>query len=259
MGVTDACWQPLIREAAQQRREYEATVNEKAEELLDYQEFIEEWVHEMKTPLSLATLVLNNHKEEMTPYVYNRMDHVRHTAEEHVARILHYARLQADHMDYRLEKLNPEECIRESLGEFRAAYEERNIEVKLELEETEIVFDRKVLCFMLFQLFSNALKYTPLEYGLVRVVLWNEAAVGGRIHLAVRDNGEGAALEDRPFLFDKGFTGSYGGRKSATGMGLYLVKKYAKALGAEAFLEEHKQGFGVEIVFPKVEPESVCV
>lgn len=77
-----------------------------------------------------------------------------------------------------------------------------------------------------------------------------------KIHLCVRDNGEGAPEEDIPFLFDKGFTGSSPDRQKATGMGLYLVKKYAEALSIDVQIESRQvcpEGFGIELIFPRVE------
>ena len=52
-----------------------------------YQEFIEEWTHNIKTPLSLATLVLDNHKEEMSPVVqYGR--HFLHSLNRYLRNLM---------------------------------------------------------------------------------------------------------------------------------------------------------------------------
>ena len=67
----------------------EAARNCQAQEMQVYQEYIEAWTHEVKTPLSLATLVLDNHREEMSPYVYDRTLHkfsgIPHTFHLHPA------------------------------------------------------------------------------------------------------------------------------------------------------------------------------
>ena len=119
----------------------------------------------------------------------------------------------------------------------------------------QIISDKKVLAFMLSQLFSNAFKYTASDNGVVRVVSWSDTQADGKIHLAVRDNGKGVPPEDKPFLYDKGFTGSHPDRQDATGMGLYLAKKYAEALSVEVNIEPIStsgQGFGIQLIFPKV-------
>ncbi|MDK2950527.1 MAG: hypothetical protein PWQ77_192 [Kosmotogales bacterium] len=255
MTVTDEFWHPIIETISQQLCEQSQTIKEKRLELQNYQEFIEAWTHEVKTPLSLTTLLLANHREEMSPYVYNRMDHVRHTINSDVERILFYARLQSDHVDYNFAKMNLSDCVQECLEDFRAISDEKKIDVQLNLLPLQIISDKKVLTFMLSQLFSNAFKYTASDNGIVSIVSWSDTQENGRIHLAIRDNGKGVPPEDVPFLFDKGFTGNHPDRQGATGMGLYLVKKYAEALSIDVNIEPIStsgQGFGVKLLFPQV-------
>lgn len=249
------CWQKEAEAVALNRMEQAQSLNDKEMELNNYQEFIEAWTHEIKTPMSLAALVLHNHREEMSPYVYKRMEHVRHSIGNHVDRILYYARLQADHVDYRLEKLNLAECVRECLQDFYGIAEEGKIDIRLDVPSLNIVSDKKVLIFMLSQILSNAFKYTAGENGTVGIYGWAGDGEDERIHLAVRDNGRGIFKEDFPFLFDKGFTGNHPDRQNATGMGLYLVKKYAKALAVEVNIEPGSilgKGFGIQLVFPLI-------
>ncbi len=191
----------------------------------------------------------------MSPYVYNRMEHVRCTVSSDVERILYYARLQSDHVDYKFVKMNLRDCVQECLEDFSAIADEKKIDVQLNLLPLQIISDKKVLTFMLSQLFSNAFKYTASDNGVVSVVSWSDTQDDGKIHLAVRDNGKGVPPEDMPFLFDKGFTGSHPDRQNATGMGLYLVKKYAEALSIDVNIEPIStsgQGFGIQLIFPKV-------
>ena len=133
--------------------------------------------HEVKTPLSLATLVLDNHREEMSPYVYDRMAHVHHAISGNVDRLMYYARLQADHVDYKFERLDLETCVRERLDEFLPIAKERGIDVKTDIASIEVISDRKVLAFMLAQIFSNALKYADQESGQVSVAGWMDRCV----------------------------------------------------------------------------------
>lgn len=254
-AILDASWHPMIRMASARLREQSQALSDKQLELQSYQEFIEAWTHQIKTPLSLATLILANHREEMSSYVYHRMEHVRCTVNSDVERILYYARLQADHADDQFAKMSLSDCVQECLENFRAISGEKNIDVQLNLKPLQVVSDKKVLAFMLSQLFSNAFKYSAPDNGVVRVVSWPDTADDGKIHLAVRDNGKGVPPEDLPFLFDKGFTGSCPERQNATGMGLYLVKKYAEALSVEVKIEPISisgQGFGIELIFPQV-------
>lgn len=255
LATVNDSWHSMIRMASTQIKEQSQTIKVKQQELQNYQEFIEAWTHEIKTPLSLATLILTNHREEMSPYVYSRMEYVRCTINSDVERILYYARLQSDHVDYKFARMNLSDCVQECLDDFRALFDEKKIDVQLNLLPLQIVSDKKVLAFMLSQLFSNAFKYTASDNGVVRVASWADTHDNGKIYLAIRDNGKGVPPEDLPFLFDKGFTGSRPERQTATGMGLYLVKKYAEALSVEVTIEPIStsgHGFGVELIFPNV-------
>ena len=254
LSITDAKWHPTIHLLYHQMKEHAALINRNQLELKSYQEFIEEWTHEIKTPISLATLVLENHKDEMSPYVYKRMGYVSHLISEDVERILYYARLQAEHADYIFTRILLDEFIHEVVSDFSAIAAERKIKIELHLLQLQVLSDRKVLHFMLSQLLNNALKYAAAEHGVV-IFLMRQDNNSGKIHLAVRDNGNGVPPEDAPFIFDKGFTGNHPNRQSATGMGLYLAKKYAEALSLEIKLEPKNTlscGFGIELIFPNV-------
>ena len=165
--------------------------------------------------------------------------------------ILYYARLQADHVDYKFERLDLETCVRESLDEFLPIAKERGIDVKTDIACIEVISDRKVLAFMLAQIFSNALKYADQESGRVSVAGWMDAKEEGKAHLKVRDNGNGVPYEDLPFIFDKGFTGHRTDFRNSTGMGLYFVKKYAEKLAIQVKIDEAStsdRGFGIELI-----------
>ncbi len=79
--------------------------------------------------------------------------------------------------------------------------------------------------FILEQLLSNAVKYTP-EGGTVMI------AADRYRRISVTDTGIGIAPEDLPRIFEKGYTG-YNGRldKKSTGIGLYLCRQAADGWG----------------------------
>ena len=202
-------------------------------ELSEYREYIEAWVHEIKTPLSLLTLVCNNHRDEISPYVYARMNYIQHQLNEDVERILYYARLQAEHSDIKFTHFRLDECVGEALSEYRPFINEKKILLTEELFSFEIASDRKIVLFILSQLFSNAVKYSDSITGRISIAM---RQTDDKIYLAIHNNGKGVPTEDAPFVFDKGFTGNYPNRQKATGMGLYLVRKYAEKLCIEVHL-----------------------
>ena len=227
----------------------QALLNEKTVELSEYQDYIESWVHEVKTPLSLSTLVMNNHKDEMTPYVYTHLNYAQHQINEDVERILFYARLQSDHSDIKFMRFRLDTCVSEVLEEYRSFIEEKNIFLTSDFYPLEVVSDRKTVSFMVSQLISNAVKYTDGNDEKISMTIRQD---GNEIHLGIYNNGEGVPPEDLPFIFDKGFTGNYPNRQKATGMGLYLVRKYAEKLCVKVRLASdipYESGFGIELIF----------
>ena len=87
-----------------------------------------------------------------------------------------------------------------------------------------MITDEKWLAFMIEQILSNAVKYTP--EGAVTIT------VDDRKCLSITDTGIGISPEDMPRIFEKGYTG-YNGRldKKSTGIGLYLCRMAADKLG----------------------------
>lgn len=238
-----------VHRLCEQMFSIQGLLNEKTVELYDYQDYIESWVHEVKTPLSLSTLVMNNHKEEMSPYVYARLHYAQHQINEDVERILFYARLQADHSDMKFTAFRLDECVVETLEEYQPFMEEKTILLASDLQPVEVVSDRKTVSFILSQLFSNAVKYADSKDGKISVAIWQNQ---DEVHLRICNNGDGVPPEDLPFLFDKGFTSNCPNRQKATGMGLYLVQKYAEKLCATIRLDTdipYESGFGIEVIF----------
>lgn len=237
------------RQLCQQVLSDQTLLNEKTVELSEYQDYIEAWVHEVKTPLSLSTLVMSNHKDEMSPYVYARMKYAQHQINEDVERILFYARLQADHSDIKFTRFRLDECVSEALDEYRPFIEEKSILLAMDFRPLEVASDRKTVSFMVSQLISNAVKYTDSNAGKISMTIRQD---GDEIHLGIYNNGDGVPPEDVPFIFDKGFTGNYPNRQKATGMGLYLVRKYAEKLCVRVKLDSdipYESGFGIELIF----------
>ncbi len=236
----------------------ERSVTKREEDLENYRSFIEAWAHEIKTPLTLLTLVLDNHGATMTPHVRDRMEYVRHEIGADVDRVLYYARLIAGRSDLKYTSISLRDLVEQVFADFAPICEERQIRVTRELANLSVVTDRKVLAFILAQLLSNAVKYCSPTGGQIRITAQRDAS-SKSVRLVVRDNGAGAAAEDLPFLFDKGFTGSRPDRQNATGMGLYFVRKFAESLSVNYGIDSHSEGgngFGIYLEFPEVLPKN---
>lgn len=253
--ITSRREQRQIREIGIRLREKESARREQMTRLGDYEEYIEAWTHEVKTPLSLMTLMLDNRREEMAPEVYKRLEHARNHMQGYVEQILYYARLKAEHKDYLFEKVSLSECCEEVLADYRMFFQEQGVQVTTEVSGIEAVTDKKGLCFILRQVISNSIKYQkPDEPNPVLLLKAEPDERSNRMVFTVQDNGIGIKAYELPFIFDKGFTGDPGQqKKKSTGMGLYLVKQMADDLNIGIVVSsEYQKGLEISFQFPIV-------
>lgn len=201
-----------------------------SDEADDSREYIEEWVHEVKTPLAAASLLTDNRADEMTEDVNNRLKAIFHAIDENTEQILYYSRLNAPHPDINFENVRLSRCLLQTVEDFEPFILSRKIAVTLPQNDAYVTADRRILLFILSLLMSNAVKYCSQTDGKIVFILHE---TDNEIALTAANNGDGVHAEDLPFIFDKGFTGNCPNRKKATGMGLYLARKYADAICAE--------------------------
>ena len=211
-----------IRLLASVLQEHKTESNSMADALQDYEEYVEGWAHEAKTPLSLLTMLLDNRSNEMSPSLQAKLDYVRSQLQEDVTQMLYYAPL----------------------------LEEKQFVIINKLQSETVYTDRRGLQFMLGQIVSNAIKYSSDSPMLTISMIHSEIADV----LSVEDNGIGVKKYDLPYIFQKGFTGdSTDSRKKATGIGLYLVKKMADDLNLRLeAASPWEKGFKIVIFFPKL-------
>lgn len=223
--------------------------------ILEYEEYIESWAHEIKTPLALMTFILDNRRDEFSPAVYQRLEYARTKMQENVERMLYYARLKSANTDYLFERLSLPQICGEVIAEYDILLQEQRIRVENQISDVQVIADRKGLDFCIRQVLSNAIKYMKPEDSDRRIWMVSEKnADSGEIILSIRDNGMGVKSYDLPFIFDKGFTGDRGAAgKGATGMGLYLARLVAAHMKVKVeVFEEYQEGFEIRFIFPKV-------
>lgn len=226
----------------------------KSAEMNEYEEYIEAWAHEIKTPLGLMTFVLDNRKDELSPSVYAKLEYSRTKIQENIERMLYYARLKATSNDFIFKELSLTEVCEDVLDEYSPILKEQNISVTINIDNLHVVSDKKSIEFIIRQIISNSIKYKNTDSSNPYINLSAEET-DKAIILTIRDNGMGVKPYDLPFVFEKGFTGEIGEiRKNSTGMGLYLSKQVAKSLkiNIEAS-ESYTDGLEIRLSFPKVE------
>lgn len=237
-----------IRLLASVLRDNKLSLSSLSEELLDYEEYVESWVHEAKTPLALFTMILDNRADELPSELQVKLDYVCNQLQEDIAQMLYYARLKSSTKDYRFEELDLQALLKDVLTDYELLLEEKHFVIKNEVKEERVFTDRRGLQFMLGQIISNVIKYSTDSPMLI---ISTQHTVRDII-LSITDNGSGVKSYDLPYIFQKGFTGdSTSNRNKATGMGLYLTKKMADDLNLRLDVEsEYNRFFKISIFFP---------
>lgn len=211
----------------------------------EYREYIETWVHEIKTPIASTRLMLENNQNEMTRTIEYEIKKV----EEYIEQVLYYARSNNVSQDYIIKEVSLPTLVRNVIKRNSRDFISKSISVDIEAVEGTVYSDGKWLEFILNQLIGNATKYIRDSNGKVKIAtIKNE----NNIVLTIEDNGIGIIDKDINRVFEKGFTGENGrnlGR--STGIGLYLCKKLAEQLGLGVDLTSKTgEGTKVSIIFP---------
>lgn len=221
-------------------------ISEVEKENREYREFIELWVHEVKTPIASSKLIIENQRNE----VLNSIDEELTKIEEYIEKVLFYARSSSVEKDFIVSKINLEQVVNMCLRKNSISLIEKSVSIKKENLNQDIYTDEKWLTFIINQILSNSIKYFDKEINTLKFIGEERAE---SIILSIIDNGQG--MDEKAVLkaFDKGFTGEIGRRfKGSTGIGLYLSKKLALKLGLNISLTSRlKEGTKVTIVLPK--------
>ncbi|BDF58817.1 signal transduction histidine kinase [Christensenellaceae bacterium] len=230
-------------------REHQLALCNLTEALHNYEEYVENWAHEAKTPLSLLTMILDNRIDELPSDLHTKLDYVRSQIQEDIEQILYYARLKSSTKDYRFEEVSLQDSLEKILADYAPLLEEKKFSIQNELGTETVFTDRRGLQFMLGQIISNVIKYSA---DTPKLIISLDRTEKGTI-LSFTDNGVGVQDYDLPYIFQKGFTGtSADSRNKATGMGLYLTKKMADDLSLKLeAASEYNKYFRISIHFPR--------
>ncbi|MCU5221194.1 sensor histidine kinase [Bacillus tropicus] len=212
---------------------------------LDYREYIETWVHEIKTPIASTKLIIENNQNEVTNKIDSQMDRI----EGFVEQVLYYSRSNNVNKDYIIKPINLDNVVRNVIKRNYKDFIHKRI--KLDIQDIgEIVYsDGKWVEFIINQIIGNSIKYSNNKESMIRIYSIKKA---NAVMLTIEDNGVGIITKDINRVFEKGFTGENGRKFSkSTGMGLYLCEKLCSKLGLKIGIEsEVNKGTRVTLIFP---------
>ncbi|NHM13402.1 sensor histidine kinase [Xiamenia xianingshaonis] len=211
----------------------------------EYRTYVEQWIHEAKTPIAAAKLVLASMHGESAAALKGEIERI----ESQVVQALYVARSTSVENDYAIREEVLLELAKDAVKENARLLVGRGVSVSFDVDaDLRVLADRQWVRFMLSQVVVNAAKY---DAAAIAFRAWEEDAgtPQGRVLVEVRDDGCGIPAADVPRVFERGFTGQVGrAHGSSTGMGLYLVGLMAGKLGMGVMLAS-EEGAGTRVVF----------
>lgn len=211
----------------------------------EYREYIETWVHEIKTPIAAGQLIAENNPSPAADALREELERI----EGYVEQALFYSRSNNVERDYIIAKYSLSNLVTATLKKYSRVLIQHHVSIQMNGLDQQVYTDQKWFGFILGQLLANAVQYrseTPLLY-------FQGTQTEHAVILSVRDNGIGIREADLPRIFEKGFTGQTGRTyRKSTGIGLYLCKKLCGKMGLGIEADSTAgEGSEIRIVFPK--------
>ncbi|WP_405113028.1 sensor histidine kinase [Paenibacillus sp. FSL K6-1217] len=216
--------------------------------------FISQWIHNLKTPLSVIDLILQNYTMNPTGHAL-ALQHIEEEKDKILSmlnQMLKFFRLEHFTRDYNPGPVNLLESLRHLINSKRNQYIYNNVYPVIECADEQIVVmtDSKWNIAMLDQIISNAIKYSePGEEA--KAIHFHVEQRGDQVVLSIRDEGVGIEPVDLQRVFQPFFTGKNGRtHHQATGIGLYVCSEIARKLGHRLTItSEVNQGTEVQISY----------
>lgn len=211
--------------------------------------------HELRTPLTLIadpvemlledTGIKGKSRELLKMVQRNAL-----ALQQLVSNILDFRKIQNGKMELKLYRFDIVKTLTTWVGDFQLTAERKQIRLHLDVDDLkgshEMIADQEKISRIVFNLLSNALKYTPAG-GEIFVSLKDE---GANLRLDVKDTGKGISQDEADKIFERFFQAK--GAASGTGIGLALVKSFVELHHGEARVEsEPGKGSDFIVVIPR--------
>lgn len=217
-------------------------IGEVERERLEYKEYIEQWIHEIKTPITAMKLLCENHRTDWTKELLLELEKTNRFTEQ----ALYYARSEHTEKDYSVREMALSQVVHQAIADNKYLLLQSGMRLEVEEMQDTVYSDEKWVRFILNQLIANAVKYR-MEQPVLRISTHKRQ---DQVVLVVEDNGIGIAASDLPRIFEKGFTGQNGRMvQQSTGIGLYLCKRLCEKLGIGIMAESSEHGTAISLSF----------
>ena len=196
--------------------------------------------HELRTPLTLIAdpvemLLEDSGIKGKSRELLKMVQRNAIALQQLVSSILDFRKIQNGKMDLKLYRFDIVKTLTVWVGDFQLTAERKQIKLHLDIDafngSHEVVADKEKIARVVFNLLSNALKYTPAG-GDIFVSLKDE---GEKLRLDIRDTGKGIEKEEADKIFERFFQAK--GAASGTGIGLALVKSFVELHHGQVWVE----------------------
>lgn len=208
----------------------------------EYREYIEQWIHEVKTPITAMKLLCENNRSEFTRDLLAELENINRFTEQ----ALYYARSEHTEKDYSVRETRLSDVVHGAIADNKYLLRKCNVTITVDTMDTSVYTDEKWVRFILDQMISNAVKYRTAQPTLH----FSATAKDDQVILSVEDNGIGIPQSDLSRIFEKGFTGQNGRTvQSSTGIGLYLCRRLCDKLGIGLSVSSEGKGTTFSLSF----------
>lgn len=229
-----------------QYKKYQQQIKEAERKQEEHMIFIDRWIHQMKTPLSVIELIAKDLDEPESSSMREETDRMK----TGLNTILYMARLRTIEQDFHIKPVHLAELVKEVNLENKRFYIRNHVypQINEEQEGIKVETDEKWLFFIVSQLIHNAVKYSAQKSDHIIISLFER---NSGVILEVKDFGVGIPTEDKKRIFDAFYTGENGRTfRESTGVGLFLVKEVTNYLGhVIEFESEVGKGTSLRIIF----------
>jgi signal transduction histidine kinase/DNA-binding response OmpR family regulator len=217
--------------------------------------------HEFKTPLSLILtptedlLQRKNTDQKETQSTLQLIQKNANRLLRLVNQLLDMRKVDAGKMELELGKYDLVAFIKDIVGDFKVKAKQKQIDLQFisPFKDMPFSFDAEKLDKVLFNIISNAFKYTP-DGGLIHISILKNI---DKIEINITDNGIGMSEDEKMHAFDLFYRGNEN-ISLGTGLGLALSQEFVILHGGEIKLNSEKgKGTSFKIILPIIENKGI--
>lgn len=199
-------------------------LQDKEKQNIEYKEYTDSWIHEVKTPITAIQLICDNERNVLT----DRIKIETKKVEMDIERMLYYAKSDETWKDYVIAPHSLRDIVDGSIMKVYQIFIYQGVRISVDIEEEIVYTDAKWASFIITQILLNCVQYqsdTPLVISIYPKKEKESTC------LIIEDNGLGIKPEEIRHIFEKGYVGTNGRKNErSSGMGMYICSKLCKKL-----------------------------